>query len=218
MIGSWVPGTTPQRLPDGFGMKVSKDAKVVLQMHYHPVGKAETDQSEVALYYAKKADSKSVQTLTLAGLPLNIPPGEKHYRVASKVTLPCDLTLHAIGPHMHQVGREMKVTATLPDGSVKPLVWIRDWDWNWQGRYMYQEPVSLPKGTKIEMEAFYDNSTDNPANPNTPPKMVRFGEQTTDEMCLCFMQVTTAKEEDGALLRRAFIQQLVQGFLPKKGG
>jgi hypothetical protein len=159
--------------------------------------------------------------IVLAGLPLMIPPGEKRYKVATSVNLPVDVTIHTISPHMHQVGREMKVTATLPDGKTQPLVWIKDWDWNWQGRYTFKEPVSLPKGTKIDLEAYYDNSSDNPGNPNNPPKLVKFGEQTSDEMCLCFMQVTTAKDSDVNTLRLSIIQQLIQGmgfggFVPKK--
>jgi mono/diheme cytochrome c family protein len=221
LLGAWVPGSEPQFFTDGYGIRLAKDAKVVLQMHYHPVGKAESDQSEVALYFAKKPEVKSMHGIVLAGLPLRIPPGEKRYKIATSVTLPVDVTIHTISPHMHQVGREMKVTSTLPDGKTQPLVWIKDWDWNWQGRYTFKEPVSLPKGTKIDLEAYYDNSSDNPANPNNPPKLVKFGEQTSDEMCLCFMQITTAKDADAGTLRLAIIQQQIQGmglggFLPKK--
>jgi len=109
--------------------------------------------------------------------------------VTSTFSLPLDVTVHTIGPHMHQVGREMKVTATLPDGKTKPLIWIKEWDWNWQGRYTFQEPVLLPKGTRIDLEAFYDNSTDNIHNPTTPPKRVTWGEQTSDEMAITFFQI-----------------------------
>jgi mono/diheme cytochrome c family protein len=219
LLGAWVPGSTPQFLSDGYGIRVAKDSKVVLQMHYHPVGKAETDQSEVALYFAQKPDVKSMHGIVMAGFPLFIPAGEKRHKITTTVNLPVDVTVHTISPHMHQVGREMKVIATLPDGKTQPLIWIKEWDWNWQGKYSYKEPVSLPKGTKIDLEAYYDNSTDNPANPNNPPKLVKWGEQTTDEMCLCFFQVTTAKDSDADTLRRAIIQQRLQGlggFLPKK--
>lgn len=212
LLGAWVPGSTPQFLSEGYGIRVAKDSKVVLQMHYHPVGKAETDQSEVALYFAKKPDLKSMNGIIMAGIPLYIPAGEKHYKVTTSINLPVDVTIHTIAPHMHQVGREMKVTATLADGKTQPLIWIKDWDWNWQGKYTYKEPVVLPKGTKIDLEAHYDNSTNNPANPNNPPKLVKWGEQTTDEMCLCFFQVTTATDADADTLRRSLIQQRLQGM------
>jgi mono/diheme cytochrome c family protein len=221
LIGAWVPGSTPRFSPDGYGIRVAKGSKVLLQMHYHPVGKAETDQSEVAFYFLKNSDAKSLHSFTMAGLPLSIPAGEKRYHVNCTFTLPVGMTVHGIGPHMHQVGREMKVDATLPDGKKQPLIWIKEWDWNWQGSYTYKDAITLPKGTKIELDAYYDNSTDNPANPNNPPKLVHWGEQTTDEMCLCFFQISTAKDEDAATLRRAMIQQRLQqgglsNLLPKK--
>ena len=96
-----------------------------------------------------------------------------------------------ISPHMHNLGREFKVIATRPgSASEVPLIWIKDWDFNWQGAYQFaRRPVRLPKGSTIKVQAVYDNSAENPKNPNTPPKPVRWGEQTTDEMCLCGVQV-----------------------------
>jgi hypothetical protein len=94
---------------------------------------------------------------------------------------------------MHLLGREMKVVAKLPDGTTEPVVWVTDWDWNWQGQYHYVEPLFLPAGTKLELEAFYDNSADNPANPHSPPQLVKWGPQTTDEMCVCFFELIAHK-------------------------
>jgi len=91
---------------------------------------------------------------------------------------------------MHLLGTEMKVTATYPTGEQKSLVWVKPWDFNWQETYVYKEPVALPRGTRITLEAYYDNSSDNPNNPNTPPKLVRWGEKSTDEMCTVFLHVT----------------------------
>jgi hypothetical protein len=95
---------------------------------------------------------------------------------------------------MHMLGHEMKVTATLPDGTVKPLVWIKDWDFNWQATYLYREPLALPKGTKLRLVAVYDNSERNPRQTAHPPRLVRFGEQTTDEMCFAFFGLTVDGE------------------------
>ena len=97
---------------------------------------------------------------------------------------------------MHYIGKEMKVVAESPDGRPIPLIWIKDWDFNWQGQYQYKEPVNLPKGTVIKLDAFYDNSADNPRNPSKPPKRVHWGEQTTDEMCLCGIKVVTDTPAD----------------------
>jgi hypothetical protein len=84
----------------------------------------------------------------------------------------------------------MKVDAHLPDGSVIPMIWIKDWDFNWQGSYRYQSPVKLPQGTRLEMEYVYDNSAANPHNPSNPPQEVKFGEETTNEMAFAFVSVT----------------------------
>ena len=111
--------------------------------------------------------------------------------------LPADVHLRSIFPHMHMLGHEMKVIATLPDGSVKTLINIDDWDFNWQATYFYKEPIALPKGTKITLTATYDNSATNPHQTSHPPKEVRFGEQTTDEMCFAFLGVTVDKENLG---------------------
>ena len=94
-----------------------------------------------------------------------------------------------IFPHAHLLCREIKVTAKLPTGETTPLIWIKDWDWNWQGQYLYKQPISIPKGTKITQEFTYDNSAANIHNPNTPPKEVKHGEQTGDEMSLVFYQL-----------------------------
>jgi hypothetical protein len=216
-----VPGSTPQFVSDGYGMPLPKNTKLVLQMHYHPVGKAAIDQSEVAFYFTKKPGAKPLHTIALAGFPLLIPAGEKRHKVSASFTLPVEVTVHGVAPHMHRLGREMKAQATLPGGKKEPLIWIRDWDWNWQGRYLYKKPLTLPKGTRIDLEAFYDNSAGNPVNPNSPPKDVHWGEQTSDEMCLLFLQISTAHEDDVMTIRREILQQrfrdLPGGFFLRKG-
>jgi hypothetical protein len=90
-------------------------------------------------------------------------------------------------PHMHLLGAEMRVTATFPDGSAKDLVWARPYDFNWQTSYRFKERVPLPKGTRIDVVAYYNNSESNPKNPNKPLKEVRWGEGTTEEMLVAFI-------------------------------
>ena len=111
--------------------------------------------------------------------------------MAGSYTLPFDVTFVGITPHMHLLGREMKASATLPDGTVEPLIWIKDWNFNWQDQYQFAQPIRLPKGTRVDVTARYDNSEKNPLNPNTPPKIVTWGEQTPDEMFICFFLVST---------------------------
>lgn len=217
-LGAWVPGMRPYRMPDGMGIPMSKDACLVLQMHYYPCGKVAEDQSEVAIYYCDKPAKRKVAGFALNMLNLKIPAGEAKHLVKTSLTLPVDATLLGVGPHMHLLGKEMKVTATLPDGKVENLIWIENWDWNWQGQYRFAEPVRLPKGSRLDLVARYDNSADNPANPNTPPKLVQFGRKTTDEMCLCFFQVALDRPEDQAILRRAAFQNMLRQFGNRFGG
>jgi hypothetical protein len=191
-LGGWAPGSMPRRLPKGTGGFLRRGSDLVLQLHYHPSGKPETDRSSVGIYFTREPATNLIGGLAVRSRSLNIPPGEKHHRVtAESEALPVDVNVLSVAPHMHLLGREIKVTAKTPTGEVVPLVWIQDWDFNWQGGYAFVEPVRLPKGSVIHAEAEYDNSADNPNNPNSPPKPVRWGEQTTDEMCLVGVQLTT---------------------------
>jgi hypothetical protein len=110
--------------------------------------------------------------------------------------VPVDVDAIGIIPHMHMIGKEMKVVAESPDGKTTPLIWIKDWDFNWQGQYRYASPIRLVKGSVVKLDAYYDNSADNPSNPSKPPKRVHWGEQTTDEMCLMAVQVVTDNPAD----------------------
>lgn len=195
-LGGWSPGGTPRFLPDNMGRYLKKGSDLALQIHYHPSGKPERDQSTVGIHFMKEPSRKVVAGLMVLDRNLVIPAGEKRHRMAASYTLPNDVTLVGVAPHMHLLGREMKATATLPDGSVLPLNWIKDWNFNWQDEYLYAHPAKLPKGTRLDVEAFYDNSADNPSNPNSPPKQVTWGEQTTDEMFICFFLVSTENPYD----------------------
>ena len=195
-IGGWAPGGTPQPLRDGMGRQLQKGSDLVLQIHYHPSGKVESDQSSVGIHFVKQASRKTVIPITIIDRRLYIPAGVERHPMEGSYTLPTDLTMVAVIPHMHLLGRETKVTATLPDGTLVPLVWIKDWNFNWQDQYHLAPPRRFPKGTRLHVEVVYDNSEKNPLNPNTPPKDVTWGEQTTDEMFLCFFLVTTNKPDD----------------------
>jgi hypothetical protein len=196
-LGGWAPGALPRFLPEGIGKYLKKGSDLVLQIHYHPSGKEEVDQSVVGLYYTKKPARKIVTGVAVRSRRLYIPAGASNHTVtAESAPLPVDVDALSVFPHMHLLGREMKAVAVRPDGREVPLIWIKDWDFNWQGSYQYAKPVRLPQGTVIKVRAVYDNSADNPKNPNNPPKPVRWGEQTTDEMCLLGLQVTTDTRAD----------------------
>ncbi len=201
-LGAWLPGTVPRHLPEGFARYVRKDSDLVLQVHYHPTGKPECDQSQVGIHFAKPPVEKIITGIAITQPKLVLPAGDPHCVVrASTRPLPVDVNVLGVSPHMHYLGREFKVAARLPDGQgFVPLIWIKDWDVNWQGSYELAEPVRLPKGTVICVQAIYDNSENNPQNPNHPPKEVRWGEQVDDEMCLCGVQIFTDEREDLAAI------------------
>ncbi len=189
-IGGWAPGATPRLLPDGTGHPVKPGSDVVMNIHYHPTGRAETDQGELALYFAKKPVKQVVVSYPLRNRDIDIPAGDADYIRTAAITTPVDVTLQGVTPHMHTLGREMKVTATFADGRKQQLIDISDWDWNWQDQFQYLTPIKLPRGTKVDLWARYDNSASNPRNPQTTPKRVTYGEQTSNEMCIAFLALT----------------------------
>jgi hypothetical protein len=207
-LGGWAVGATPVFLPEGLALPMPKGSDFVLQMHFHLTGKPETEKSTVGIYFADKPPERKLMSVQVPaifgfGAGIDIPAGEKNYPVDDSFTLPVDVMAYAAGAHAHYVGKEMKATATLPDGSTKPLLWIPDWDFAWQDRYNYKDPVALPKGTRIDVHLRYDNSADNPRNPSNPPKRVQWGEQSFDEMGSVSLQVLAVHKEDEATLQQA---------------
>lgn len=196
VVGGWTPGATPTRLPEGVGRVLKKGSDLVIQNHYHPTDRIEVDQSSVGLYFSKSPVEKTVFGFPLGKPDFLIPAGAKRHRVASSFVTPIDLEVIGLSPHMHLLGSEIRVTATLPDGTVRPMIWIRQWDFNWQSEHTYTTPMRLPKGTRIDVESFYDNSVENPRNPNRPPQPVRWGESTTDEMNVVLVHCQTPHPGD----------------------
>ncbi|WP_395141197.1 redoxin family protein [Armatimonas sp.] len=190
MLGGWAPGAMPTHLPKETGILLPKGADVVLEVHYHKDGKPEIDRSQVALYFSKQPVERPLHLFPLANLGIRIPADKKDHEEKASLVVPLGVTLYTLFPHMHNLGKQMSVTATLPGGTKKQLIHIPDWDFNWQGFYAYKQPVPLPAGTRVDLVAHYDNSADNPLNPNSPPKDLTWGEQTSDEMCLCFLGFT----------------------------
>lgn len=211
MLSVWAPGVTPRHLPDGIAIVAPKKADVVVQLHLHPSGRAEDDRSKVGIYFAKKPVTQPIMSRPLVFGPINvdIPAGATDHRMTATMQLPTEVTLTGVLPHMHLIGKEMKVTATLPDGSTEPLVWIKDWNFNWQDVYLFRKPIVLPKGSKIEISARYDNSSDNPFNPSSPPQRMLFGMETTDEMCLALFQGIVNRPDDVKLLRNALARNIL---------
>ena len=208
LLGGWAPGALPRQLPEGLATTIPKGADLVVQIHYHPSGKPESDKSVIGLRFTG-APSVGLTSVVLGSRKIDIPAGDSHYEVKTSVVIPEDVKAIGITPHAHYLCRDMKVTAHLPDGTVTPLIWIKDWDFNWQGNYSFAEPVALPKGTRVALDYVYDNSSGNPRNPSNPPKRVTFGEQTTDEMALAFMAVTLPDPAQVPKFRRELRMRLL---------
>src|SRR5262249_22714976 len=120
-----------------------------------------------------------------------IPAGKADFKTKGSGIVNADCTIHSVMPHMHLLGKTVKVTMTPPEGSTQTLVEIDDWDYNWQETYWFKEPIKVKAGTKLEIEAVFDNSDKNPNNPRTPPGIVFIGEETTNEMLFGFLGATT---------------------------
>jgi len=199
VLDIWAPGKIPERLPHGVGMLLPKGADVLIEIHYHRSGKPETDRTKIGLYFSNEPVRRTLHVFGLRVAQLSIPPGDANYQAEGQIPVLVDATLLSVFPHMHQIGKSIHVTLTLPDGTERSLVDVPDWDYNWQNTYRYKQPVKLPRGSHLKMTATYDNSVDNPRNPNTPPKNIDWGEQTTDEMGLALFAFTVDAENLTAL-------------------
>jgi hypothetical protein len=202
----WKPGAAPHVEPDGFAWRLDPGNELVLNVHLHPIGKAEEVRPAIALYFTDKPQTRFPLLVQLENDDaLNIPPGVRDFPVSDDFRLPMDADILAVYPHAHYLGKLLEAYATLPGGARKWLVRIPDWDPNWQAVYYYREPVFLPKGSVISMRYHYDNSAANVRNPNHPPRRVKGGDQATDEMAHLWLQVLPR----GAGDRRRELQEAV---------
>lgn len=203
MLGGWVPGMRPIRLEEPFAAVLPRKFDLVMQVHYFKRGKREKDRTKVGLYLADRTEAtKPVQLAVIGNRNILIPPGEKNYRIHARWTTPSDRPVYvlAIMAHMHLIARGTEVVAKTPDGRTIPLLQIKDYDFNWQQAYFYEKPIELPPGTVIECVGWYDNSSDNPNNPSNPPREVRFGEGTYDEMFYIFLALHDPKAKSSYLI------------------
>jgi Flp pilus assembly protein TadD len=183
--------------PEGMTWRLDKDTDLILIMHLLSPGKSELIQPSVGFYFSDQPPTKTPMILRLEqDGNIDIPAGVKNFEISDDLILPVDVKVLSILPHAHYLCKEMRVFATLPDGTRQWLIWIKRWDFDWQGVFRYAEPVSLPKGTVLSMHYTYDNSSDNPRNPNSPPKHVTGGQKSTEEMADAWLEVLPGHRED----------------------
>lgn len=186
-IGGWDVGTQPTELPHGLRFLIPKGADLVVQIHYHPNGREMTDQSSVGFHYS---DKPTARPWSIIQVPphfgqmqgIEIKAGDKEHIEEASFILPEDCEAFAVNAHAHYLAKRMELTATLPNGKAIRLLRTTRWDFRWQEDYSFEKPVKLPAGTRLDMLISYDNSASNPNNPTSPPKNVKWGPQTTDEM------------------------------------
>jgi tetratricopeptide (TPR) repeat protein/mono/diheme cytochrome c family protein len=206
-VYGWSPGKVPMMEPADTAWTLEPGTDLVLLLHMIAGTKSESVQPMVGLFFSDTPPKRTPLGVKLETKAIDIPAGEANYAVEDSYVLPADVDVVSIYPHAHYLGKEMRGTATLPDGSQQDLLWIRQWDFRWQDRYRYRSPLFLPKGTRIAMRFTYDNSSANPNNRNHPPQRVRSGPRSTDEMGQLWLEVVPRRPEDAALLNADFTRR-----------
>jgi hypothetical protein len=197
---SWQPGKVFSEVPQGLSWRLEPATDLVLQLHLQPSGKPEPVQASMAFYFTDRTPTNMPAKISLSSYDIDIPPGVSNHVVTESAVLPADMHVLGVLPHAHYLATEVDGIATLPDGSKQWLLKINRWDFNWQGDYRYAKPIFLPKGTTLSMKFTFDNTENNPSNPNHPPKRVRYGLQTTDAMAELWLQVLTSNPKDADAL------------------
>ncbi|MCX6596857.1 MAG: thiol-disulfide isomerase [Acidobacteria bacterium] len=188
LLAVYAPGRPAAILPEGQAKLVKAGTDIVLQLHYTSNGKPALDRSQLGLVFAKGAPPQRVMTLQATNARFVIPPQADHHRVDAEITLDQDTTLVSMMPHMHLRGRDFEYRAIYPTGETETLLRVSRYDFNWQLHYYVAGIKRLPKGTRIECTAHFDNSANNPANPD-PKAEVRWGEQSFEEMMIGWFDV-----------------------------
>ncbi|MEP7266755.1 MAG: T9SS type A sorting domain-containing protein [Saprospiraceae bacterium] len=201
LLGAWVPGSGPFTLPKGFGMKLPAHSNIIIQVHYPAGSKGMTDQTRVKFKLTDQPQREAYlvpalnHEINLTNGPMVIPANSvKTFN--EQFFLPFDASLIGVAPHMHLLGQSIKTWAVAPGNVTIPLIDIPEWDFHWQGVYQFPMIQYLPAGTFLYSKAVYDNTTNNPENPNTPPKQVTSGEATTDEMMITYFLFTLYQAGD----------------------
>ncbi len=206
-VYGWSPGKVPVMEAADNAWTLNPGTDFVLLLHMIAGARSETVQPSIGLFFSDTPPTRTPISVKLEAHGIAIPAGDSNYRVDDSYVLPVDVDAVSIYPHAHYLGKEMRGTATLPDGSQKDLLWIRNWDFRWQDRYRYRVPVFLPAGTRLSMRFTYDNSAANPNNRNRPPQLVRSGPRSTDEMGHLWIEVVPRRREDTAMLNSDFLRR-----------
>lgn len=203
LIGAWAPGSGLFKLPENMGIKIQSNYDYVVEIHYAPGSLNQSDKTKINLKFTNQPAMREVYVdavlqyfFGMTDGPLFIPANTvKTFHEAYNLN-GYNVSLIGVFPHMHRVGTSFKSWSENGNGSVTPLIDIPKWDFHWQGFYNYQKLTPVFSGSTIWGEATYDNTTNNPDNPNNPPQNVSAGEKTTDEMMIGFFAYTEYQPGD----------------------
>ncbi len=190
-FSAYVPGYEPVAFPDGTGKLLSAGSMLIFQVHYTASGKEETDLSEMGLYLCKEKPALEMKTRSAFNVGFRIPPGAPNEEAKAEFKFAKDSLLYDMSPHMHLRGSWFTYEAVYPDGSKEMLLSVPRYDFKWQHLYRLAQPKRLPAGTRLICRGAFDNSPQNPDNPD-PSRAVRFGMQTFDEMFIGYFNYTDA--------------------------
>jgi hypothetical protein len=191
-FGFWTAGMVPKFFPPGTAARLGKSSDLIVQVHFHPTHEVVQERIAIGLYLAPDRPLRVAQDFAVTDDDIDIPPGAEDFKVRTFAYVPGDVEALNVFAHAHFLATRMQASATLPDGSVKPLLRIVDWDPDWQEQYWFASPVYLPQGTRVDMEFTFDNSAHNPHNPNHPPKRVTWGFRAVDEMAEIHLETVPA--------------------------
>jgi peroxiredoxin/mono/diheme cytochrome c family protein len=207
----YTPGNGLHVYPPGYARRLPQGAKLVFQMHYTPNGTATEDLTQIGFQFADQPPQYEVQTASVINARFSIPPGAKDYQVEATLDIPVDVEVLGYLPHHHLRGVAAKYELIKPEGDTELLLDVPEYDFNWQLFYQYANPPIFPKGSTIKYTAKYDNSADNPANPN-PKARVRFGDQTYDEMHIGYLEYAVPRDAPWADEHRNLRGKLIKDF------
>lgn len=182
-LGTWAPGQRIVALPDGVAQLLPTGSRVAVTIHYRGAGESTKDLSEIGFYFAKAAPRKQVKQIAVSDADAVIPASTEHQRFKLSVTIQDDTEAIAIRPRVHPLVASVQATAFRPDGTQEILIWTRGYQFDWQQTYYFKQPVALPKGTRVDVIAYFDNSDSNTKNPNDPAKQIRWSDLTSEPLC-----------------------------------
>ncbi len=193
-LGGITPNKTGIFYSPGTARLIKKGSNIVFQMHYTTNGQVAKDRTKIGFVFAKEPGKKMLVTGNAADARFVIPPGAPSHEVKSSKTFNEDVLITSFMPHMHVRGKDFTYTAVYPDGRSEILLSVPKYDFNWQLTYIPKEPIALPKGTRLDCVAHFDNSARNKFNPD-PAKEVRWGDQTWEEMMIGWFTYTRAGDQ-----------------------